>query len=125
MTTRARSAPSDSNQLILAAFARLHQTALGVAVGTVSGLVLFVATLWLVLKGGPVVGPTLSLLNQYFPGYAVTGTGAFLGLLYGFVLGFLIGWMIAFVRNILLNLYLRQVKREAELEEASRLLDRW
>lgn len=116
---------TDPNELILAAFARLHQTALGIALGLVCGLALCAATLWLVLKGGPVVGPTLSLLNQYFPGYSVTVTGALVGLLYGVGVGFPVGWTIAFVWNTLLRLYLAQVKRQAELEEASRLLDRW
>ena len=116
---------SDPDALILAAFARLHQTALGTAIGLVSGLVLGAATLWLVLKGGPVVGPTLALLGQYFPGYTVSIGGAFVGFLYGCGVGFLIGWGIALFWNLSLRLYLFQVRREAELEEASRLLDRW
>ena len=125
MTTPRPDSRSDPNALILAAFARLHRMALGIAVGAVLGLLLFLATLWLVLKGGPVIGPTLSLLSQYLPGYTVTGYGAWVGLFYGFAVGFLIGWAIALFWNALLRLYLFQVKREAELEEASRLLDRW
>ena len=116
---------SDPDALILAAFARLHQTALGIAIGLVSGSLLWIATLWLVLKGGPVVGPNLTLLSQYFPGYTVSMSGAFVGFLYGCVVGFLIGWGIALFWNLSLRLYLLQVRREAELEEASRLMDRW
>lgn len=113
--------PDDA--LIVAAFARLHQTALGVAVGLVFGSVLCVATLWLLVNGGTVVGPNLSLLGQYFPGYSVTPIGAMWGFLYGTGAGFLIGWGFALCWNISLRLYLSLIKREAELEEASRLLD--
>lgn len=113
------------DQVVYRVFAHIHQTALGLAVGTVTGVGLLIATLWLIFKGGPVIGPTLSLLGQFFPGYEVSITGAFLGLAYGLVAGFLVGWTIAFLRNRLLRLYLTEVKTEAELEETSRLMDRW
>ena len=113
------------NELVIEAFARLHKTALGVAVGAVCGGALWAATLWLLIKGGEAIGRTLSLLGEYFPGYSVTPTGAMVGFLYGFGAGFLIGWTIALVWNLLLRLFLLEVKGEAELEEASRLMDRW
>jgi hypothetical protein len=55
---------------------RLNATVQGLAAGLVCGLVLFVATNWLVLKGGDVVGPHLGLLGQYFIGYRVTFVGS-------------------------------------------------
>ena len=68
--------------------------------GLVGGLVIFVATNWLVLKGGPVVGPHLGLLGQFFIGYRVTFLGSFIGFAYGFVSGFLAGYFVATVYNL-------------------------
>ena len=70
------------------AFAKIDSLALGVAVGVVSGLGLFLASAVLLLKGGSVVGPMLSLLGNYFIGFEVTWVGAVIGLLEGGVLGF-------------------------------------
>ena len=123
MTIQRVERQDDPVKLIVAVFARLHRIAMGVAVGLVCGSILCLATLWLVLKGGPVIGPNLSLLGQFFPGYSVSPIGALLGLLYGTGVGFLIGWGFALFWNLSLRLYLSLVKREAELEEASRLLD--
>ena len=39
---------------------------------------LFIATNWLVIKGGERVGPHLQLLSQYFIGYRVTFLGSFI-----------------------------------------------
>ena len=69
-------------------FMRIDRVALGLAAGAVGGLGLFLATLVLVLRGGPVIGPTLGLLGQYFPGYSVTAWGSLVGLFYGYVSGF-------------------------------------
>src|SRR5580765_661390 len=77
------------------AFAKLDRVALALSIGATSGLLLFLATLVLVLKGGNVVGPRLGLLGQYFPGYTVTPEGALIGLLYGVAVGFAAGWFIA------------------------------
>jgi hypothetical protein len=78
---------------------RLNGGVLGVASGLASGLALFVATNWLVLKGGDPVGPHLSLLSQFFIGYSVTFAGSFVGLAYGFACGFAAGWLVAWVYN--------------------------
>ena len=57
------------------------------------------ATLILVIKGGPNVGAHLGLLNQFFPGYTVTFLGSFVGLFYGFLVGYISGWIVATVYN--------------------------
>lgn len=77
----------------------LNAKALGLVFGIVCGLVVFVATNWLVIKGGDPVGPHLELLSQYFIGYSVTFAGSFVGLLYGFALGTLSGSLIGWIYN--------------------------
>lgn len=89
--------------VVLTRLMRLNATIYGIVFGILSGMIIFIATIWLVIKGGPVVGPNLSLLNQFFIGYRVTVGGAFLGLLYGFILGFLVGFCIASIYNWILD----------------------
>jgi len=103
-------------------FLRVDRGALGLSVGALGGLGLFVATLALVLAGGPVVGPTLGLLGQYFPGYSVTGLGSWVGLFYGFVSGFVGGWLFAVLRNMVMFVYLVAVYRRWQLRQ---MLDCW
>lgn len=78
---------------------RLEAVVQGVAWGLVAGLGLFLATNWLVLKGGRVVGPHLSLLRQYFIGYEVSFVGSLIGFAYAFVCGFLAGYLVSRVYN--------------------------
>jgi hypothetical protein len=42
------------------------------AIGTVSGLLVFLATIWLVIKGIPLGMPDLGFLAEYFGGYTIT-----------------------------------------------------
>jgi protoporphyrinogen oxidase len=105
------------------AFTKLDRVALGVSIGSTAGVLLFLATLVLVLKAGDVVGPRLSLLSQYLPGYTVTPEGAALGLLYGFVVGFAGGWFVAALRNAALFLYLAVSQHRAERQILKRLLE--
>src|SRR5262245_61305520 len=86
-------------QLILIRVMRLNARILGVVFGVVAGLGLFVATNWLVVKGGDVVGPHLGLLSQYFPGYRVTFLGSLVGFLYAMAVGFAVGFVLAVVYN--------------------------
>ena len=101
--------------VIAPAFGRMEKLAFAISVGTVSGLLIFLATLWLVIKGGDVVGPNLRLLEQYFIGYTVTIRGAFLAFGYTFVWGFLFGWLFAYFRNLLFASYLYTAKKKAEM----------
>jgi hypothetical protein len=94
----------DVEALIRVRMLRLNATIQGVAAGAILGLGIFVATNWLVLKGGPVVGPHLALLGHFFIGYRVTFLGSFVGLAYGFVTGFLVGYSAAWIYNCLRDL---------------------
>ena len=95
-----------TDELLIKTFAKLDPIALGVSMGVVSSLGLFLATTVLLLKGGVFVGKNLSLLGQYFPFYSVTWVGSVIGAFYGLIVGFLIGWSLAFVRNLTIASYL-------------------
>jgi hypothetical protein len=83
---------TDLEQLVEARLVRVSAMMVGLATGVVSGAGLFVATLWLVVKGGPNPGPHLALLSQYFFGYRVTFLGCFIGFFYAFLCGFVLGY---------------------------------
>jgi protoporphyrinogen oxidase len=104
-------------------FRKLDRVALGLSMGAVVGFGLFLATLALVVKGGAVVGPTLALFAQYFPGYTVTALGSLVGLFYGFLSGFVGGWLFAALRNMLMFFYLATVYRRAGFRLMRRLLE--
>ena len=104
-------------------FLKLDRLAFGVSVGVTSGLLLFLATLILVLRSGEVVGPTLTLLDRYFPGYSVTASGSLVGLGYGCLTGFVAGWLFAFLRNAAVVLYFAATERRAKRQVLRRLLD--
>lgn len=99
-----------------AAFARLDPVALGVAIGVVSGLSLFFAAVVLILKDGPVVGPTLSLLGHFFLGFQVTWTGAFVGLVEAGIGGFALGYLGAGLKNWGMDAYAFLVRQRADSE---------
>lgn len=107
---------------VIITFGRLDARALGWATAIVAGVLLFLTTMILVFKGGPVVGPTLSLLAQFFPGYRVTSTGAILGFIYGAAFGFVLGYSFAHLRNGIAHLLLVSVKRRTEQATISDLL---
>jgi hypothetical protein len=77
----------------------LNAKVFGLTLGIVCGLALFLATNWLVLKGGKSVGPHLSLLSQYFIGYRVSFLGSFIGFFYGFAVGTLCGSLMGWMYN--------------------------
>ena len=92
--------------LIDAAVARLRASVMAIVFGLTSGTGLFVATAWLLIQGGPNIGPTLGLLRNYFPGYSVTWPGAFVGFFYAAALGCAVGWLVAFIYNRLVARHL-------------------
>ena len=102
MSEKETGRPSDRElewALINHAVARLRAWVMAIVFGLTTGAGLFVATAWLVSRGGPNVGATLGLLRYYLPGYTVTWPGAFLGFFYGVLVGGIVGWVVAFIYN--------------------------
>ena len=91
-------------QVILTRVVRLNAKIQGIVTGLVAGFGLFIATNWLVLKGGKLVGKHLSLLGQFFIGYHVTFLGSLVGFAYAFVCGFVIGYSFAWMYNWIVDL---------------------
>lgn len=90
-------------KIVMTRLVRLSAIVYGVVFGLVLGSGVLVATLWLVIRGGPVVGPNLALLGQFFLGYTVTYWGSVIGFAYGFATGFAIGFSIASIYNWIVN----------------------
>jgi hypothetical protein len=95
---------NDLEALVLVRVVRLNAVIAGLATGLLAGLAVFVATNWLVLKGGRVVGPHLALLGQYFIGYRVSFVGSLVGFVWAFVLGFVAGAAVVWIYNRLADL---------------------
>jgi hypothetical protein len=98
-------------EVVLSKLLRLNATAQGIVAGILFGFGLFLATNWLVLKGGPIgpdgqrlVGPHLGLLSQFFIGYRVSFAGSLIGLAYGFATGFVGGYVVARLYNWIVDL---------------------
>lgn len=85
---------------------RLNAQIFGLVLGLLMGLAIFIATNWLVIKGGHItptgeyaVGPHLELLSQFFIGYRVSFLGSIIGFFYGFAIGTLCGAAIGLIYN--------------------------
>ena len=84
--------------------ANLHALAVGITAGILAGGAIFVATNWLILKGGENVGSHLKLLGHYFIGYSVTFVGSIIGFFYAFLTGFIVAFLIARIYNWIVSL---------------------
>ena len=99
-SSRASFEPVDQTELILErAVLRLNANILGIVLGIILGLGIFVATNFLILKGGAVVGPHLALLGNFFLGYRVTFLGSIIGFGYGLLTGYVAGFIIGTIYN--------------------------
>ena len=78
---------------------RINGVLTGVVFGLMAGAGLFLATIWLVIKGGPEIGAHLGLLGQFFLGYTVSWGGAFIGFVWAFAVVFVAGWLIGSIYN--------------------------
>lgn len=88
-----------NSSTVQASLMRLNARAWGISAGLLLGGGLFLATVFLVVRGGPNVGQHLAMLRVFFPGYSVTWLGAFVGFVYAFVLGYGMGRIIGSVYN--------------------------
>jgi hypothetical protein len=78
---------------------RLEALIQGLVLGVMTGAGIMVATLVLVLRGGPVVGPHLALLAQFLPGYHVSVIGSVIGFVWGAFYGFVVGYLVSTLYN--------------------------
>ncbi len=108
---------------LLLAFAPLHKRALGLAFGTACALLVFGVTVLHLLFVRPRDAFNLYLLREYFYGYTISWTGAFIGAWWGFFAGFVAGWFLAFGRNFALALSLFITRTRAELQQSRDFLD--
>ena len=98
-------ATTDETELILErAVIRLNANILGIVLGIICGLGIFIATNFLILKGGEVVGPHLGLLRNFFPFYSVTFLGSVVGFGWGLLTGYIAGFIIASIYNLVVKL---------------------
>lgn len=113
----------ETDKLIVESLAKIDGLALGVSLGTLFGLGIFLATNILILKGGDVVGPNLALLSQYFVGFEVSLKGSVIGLIYGLIAGFTTGWLIAFLRNIVVTIYVHLLRLKGSVSAVNDYID--
>ena len=104
-------------------FPRLDPVALGFAFGTTAGIMIFIATLFLIIQDGGIVESHLGLLSQFIPGFSVTVLGAVVGLMGLFGLGFVFGSAFAYLRNLSVYIGARMLHRDIELYHLKRLFD--
>ena len=103
---------SVDEEMLFQGILRLNAKIWGLVCGMLLGLAVFIATNWLVIKGGHidavtgeyVVGPHLELLSQFFIGYRVSFFGSIIGFLWGFTLGTLGGALIGLIYNKIVDL---------------------
>ena len=100
-----------NDEKLFRAVLRLNAKILGLVLGILFGLIIFIATNFLLIKGGHtapsgeyVVGPHLQLLSQFFIGYRVSFLGSIIGFFYGFALGTLSGATIGWIYNKIVDL---------------------
>ena len=104
-------------------FPKLDAPAFGLSVGTVCALLLVAITLGLTWHGSESLTSTVSLLNQFFPGYTISWSGALIGGAYAFLLGFLTGFGVAFLRNAATAVYIMTVYRTAQRSTLRQFFD--
>ena len=95
--------PVRDHEILSAVFAKMDVPAMTVAAGTLSSLLLFLATATLLSQSVPdtyLVGPHLSDLADYLPGYEVSWPGALIGAFYGFLVGAAAGFAAAVYWNM-------------------------
>ena len=92
------------------ALVRFNGHVLGATLALLAGAALFTATLAVVLRGGEGSGEILGQLRYFFPGYAISPAGAFVGALWAAAGGYVLGMVFS---RIYSPWILRQAKHAA------------
>ena len=74
--------------------------ALGIALGALIALQLFLTTNWLVVRGTAEQSPNAGLLGQYLPGYTVSFEGSLIGAAELFAVAFVLSHVLAAIYNV-------------------------
>lgn len=90
--------PSD-NPVLKPSVLRLHGFSLGLAIGAITGLGLFLSTTWLVIRGTAPESVHAALLSYYIPGYSVSILGGLWGAVELFIVVFVACFLLATVYN--------------------------
>lgn len=94
----------NNQKAIRSAVVKMHRLTLSLTFGLIGGILIFLPTAILLLKGGKPVGPHLSLLGQFLPGYMVSWTGSAIGFCWGAFLGALLGFIFGSIYNRVIDL---------------------
>jgi hypothetical protein len=121
-TPQEAGARNSGDVLLRTAFAPLHKSAFGAAVGVAAALVIFVATATHLLWTPDPPFP-LYLLGEYFTGYSVSWGGALIGAFWAGFAGFVAGWFFAFCRNAAIAVFVFILRTRTELSESRDILD--
>ena len=80
------------------AFAPIHKAAFGVALALPMAGLVFLTTAYATVRSG--FPEWMYLLANYYPGYTVSWSGAFIGFGWSAFTFFVAGWFLAFWRNL-------------------------
>ena len=76
---------------------KLNVKAFGLACGIVWGVLVFLLTISVVIRGGS--GELTGKLARFYIGYSTSFAGAFIGLIYGFISAYIAGAILAALYN--------------------------
>jgi hypothetical protein len=96
---------TDIDERLLGAVIRLNTILTATVMGFLGGFGLFFTTLLSLNRGLPNTGNYLNLLGVFMPGYEVSPTGAWIGLIWGGVIGAICGGVLyrVYARNLRLH----------------------
>lgn len=100
--------PRDDNNALIVPVARLSGHALGVALGMMVAIQLFLSTNWLVLRGTAESSRHAALLANFLPGYSVSFLGSLAGCIELFVLAYVLSRLLCSIYNRILDLRLKR-----------------
>jgi len=98
----------DGSQPIAQPTVHLLGHPLGLALGSLMALQLFLATMWLVVRGTADQSPHAALLVNYFPGYTVSFVGGLIGAAYIFAVTYVFSLILAGVYNTIVSVRSRK-----------------
>lgn len=104
-------------------FHNIDPVALGISIASTGAMLLFLATAILIIKDGGTAGATLSLLNNFLPGYAIHWGGALIGSIVTAIYGFIVGALTASLWNRGMSFFRRRVEKKLQAQKRKQILE--